>query len=129
MKRSPSDILTIESEAGVQPIIFVQADEYHQFRAEFAVVGKDLVFHFFPPPRHPDLQAYWGAFFPAVLDPIARDVFKAEYPRLRAARITEFEIDSWWFRAYGFGQALSPATLAYRFLDVLDGALETKKEM
>jgi hypothetical protein len=129
MSWNPSEILATESDAGVQPIVFVQCDEYHHFRAEFAVVGGDLVFHFFPPKRPHDLDVYWGGFFPAVLDPVAREAFKAEYPRLKATRITEFEIDSWWFRAYGFGQGLSPPALAYRFLDALERGLDTNSEM
>ena len=121
--------------SNVQPLAFT-AVERPSFRAEYAVVEGDLVFHFYRPtnpPRNPN--RYWEDIFPGVLDPITRNFFKAEYPRLKAKRITDRDgddiklgIDSWWLRAYGFGYVFDSAAFAVRFLDSLEEALDKNKE-
>jgi len=130
MNPSPLKNLSTEGDQTVAPLAFIKS-EYTTFRAEFAIVDGDLVFHFFLSPeaeKKTDVRKYWDQFFPAVLDPVAREVFKAEYPKLKAAKVADFNIDSWWLRAYGFGYVLDPHRLAYRFLDALDAGLEMKKD-
>ena len=126
MSQSQWTSLAKEHEQAVEPITFTQVDKEPVFKAEFAVIGEDLVIHFFPPDR--SSPRYWETIFPAVLDPVAKHSFKADAPRLRAMRITDFDIDSWWFRAYGFANVLNPSALAYRFFDALAVALDAKKD-
>jgi hypothetical protein len=94
------------------------------------VTEGDLVFHFFLVDKagaH-GTGKYWEAVFPACLEFVAKETFKSGYPRLQAKHMNDFGIDSWWFRAFGFGQVLDPHKLAYKFLDALDLALDTKKD-
>lgn len=130
MSQSPQQILQKESDQSVAPIQFTTVDDVTTFRAEYAVTGDDLTFHFFPPAKVPaDDRTYWTSLFPMVLEIVAKDFFKADYPRLQARRVDEFEIDSWWFRAFGFATGIDPAALAHRFLRALDVALDKKKAM
>ena len=120
------------NQLGTGPIKF-EAFACHLFRAEFAVVGDDLVFHFHKPEgaEHDmtpqNLENYWGRAFPISLDAVAREFFRAEYPRLAATRVeerdkkTEFEgkelpLDSWWLKACGFAiETSDPQALAKAF--------------
>lgn len=130
MSQNPLQNLSKENDQAVLPVAFIKVP-YTTFLAEFAIVDGDLVFHFFLSPEvqaHRDAKVYWDSIFPAFLDPVAKEVFKADFPRLKAAKVAEFEIDSWWLRAFGFGYVLDPHKLAYRFLDALDLALDKKNE-
>lgn len=109
----------------VQAIHFQKVDGYTTFNVEYAVSEGDLIFHFYVTAEIQKLkspQDYWYKLFPSVLDVIARDHFKVEFPRLKAA-YTE-EKASWWMRAFGFGGVLEPHKLAHGFFDKLDAALE-----
>jgi hypothetical protein len=130
MSQNPLETLAKETDQGLQPLVFVPVDDYTTFRAEFAVTEGDLVFHFFLAGKSSTQGPgrYWEVLFPAVLEAVAKDIFKAGYPRLQAKHMNDFDIDSWWFRAFGFGQVLDPHKLAYKFLDALDLALDTKKD-
>lgn len=95
------------------------------FAAEVAVTEGDLVYHFYATDEVnalPSPQQYWHELFPAVLERTAKEYFKADFPRLKAA-YTE-EKASWWLRAFGFGRVLDPHKMALRFCDVLDAALD-----
>lgn len=117
---------------GVQPLQFKKVEDYTTFLAEYAWDGDDLVFHFF---RTPEMQGqagppaglsgtqYWRLVFPEVLDPVAREVFQAGPPRLRAA-YTE-EMDSWWLRASNYGHLIDKDAFVSRFLAKLDQTLDT----
>jgi hypothetical protein len=115
-----------------QAVVKFSADSYASFRAEWGVVDGDIVIHFYLPEDAGDLstahpsrtvswQRYWLETFPNVLSPTAQDYFLATRPRL-VAKYTE-EVGSWWFRARGFGQALSVKDLVTGFLQKLDSAL------
>ncbi len=71
--------------------------------------------------RDSKLARYWGEMFPAVLEPVVKDFFKAEPPRVQAAYTDE--ISSWWFKASGF-ETLDPNGLTREFLRKLDQALD-----
>ncbi len=95
------------------------------FAAEVAVTEGDLVYHFYVTDEvnaGPDPKRYWLETFPAVLEQTAKNYFKADFPRLKAA-YTE-EKASWWLRAFGFGRVLEPHKMALRFCDELDAALD-----
>jgi hypothetical protein len=128
MSQNPLQILQTENDQAIAPLAFTAVDQYTTFRAEFAVTGDDLVFHFYMKGGPAD-PTYWSNVFPFVLDHVARECFKADYPRLQARRIDDFDIDSWWFRAFGFATGIDPAALAQRFLRDLDAALDKKKAM
>lgn len=114
---------------------FTRVDKFTTFLAEFAVVGDDLVFHFFPPrekyvsvPGTDKLRVdhsflpLWQRKFPEVLSPVAESYFRATKPRLVAQYAPEFT--SWWMRAGGFAQRLDPAGYSTLFLSTLDAALD-----
>jgi hypothetical protein len=114
-----------QPELPVQPIRFQSVDAYTTFKAEYAIVDGDLVFHFYVTPeiqKMAEPHKYWLQTFPAIIDPLAKDYFKAEFPKLKAA-YTE-EKASWWMRAFGFGMVLEPHQLAFGLFDKLDAALD-----
>lgn len=103
---------------------FAKVDNFTTFNAEYTYTGDDLVVHFFLPPerRLPEARAYWLETFPACLDASAREFFNAEYPRLMA-KYTE-EMESWWFKACGYGHVIDPDAFAAKFLKGLDGHVD-----
>ncbi len=116
----------IGDQLGAEAPNFMQIDCYTTFRAEYAVLDDDLVFHFFandeinqlPNPWH-----YWKTTFPKQLEQVAGRYFAAAYPRVRAAYADE--LASWWLRADGFDHVLDMNEFAHRFLEQLDRALES----
>ena len=122
---NPRELVMAEGTKPVQPILFTQYTDFTTFSAEVAVKDGSLVFHFYATDevnKSPDPHEYWLKVFPRVLDETARDFFKADFPTLKAA-YTE-EKASWWLEAKGFGMKLAPYTLAERFFDRLDAALD-----
>lgn len=116
-------------------LAFQEVNDYTTFKAEFAMEAGDMIFHFYKTPEIrslPNPRGYWAEVFPSVLEPVAKKAFDADYPRLKAQHVYDEEqphsptepLDSWWFRAYGFGHRLDPHSVAYRFLDALDAALD-----
>jgi hypothetical protein len=113
------------AELPVLPLTFIPIKDYTTYAAELAVTEGDLVFHFYVTDEInalPDPHKYWLEIFPEVLERTAKEYFKAEFPRLKAA-YTE-EKASWWLRAFGFGLVLDPHKFSYQFLDALDRALD-----
>lgn len=131
----------MEAEAKIRAMMlsFREVDDYTTFRAEFAMEAGDIIFHFFKSDEtkagHPaDQQVYWTETFAKVLEPVALQFFgvTADSGRLQAKHIYDAEqphseaepLDSWWFRAYGFGHRLDPHALALKFLETLDSRLD-----
>jgi hypothetical protein len=112
---------TSEVACGVRPLQFTKVESYTTFTAEYAWDGGDVVFHFYRAPEHS--ASYWLEKFPTALDPIARDLFQAGPPRLRAAYTDE--MDSWWMRANGFSHLVDKDAFISRFLQRLDQTLDT----
>lgn len=117
---------------GVAALAFIKFTDYTTFQGEFAITAGDLVFHF---ERTPETKAlpqgprdvYWQRTFATCLNDVAQAFFKAGPPELEAMFIDDPDlgiIQSWWFRAYGFGALLDPHKKVYNFLDALDAALE-----
>lgn len=115
------DLLSTQDDQGVDPMKFIENDAYTTFRAEHAIDGNDLVFHFF---RHRGLpDKFWkDEGFPQALSDTAMAVFQATYPRLKATYTSE--VDSWWMRASGFAVVGLPEERIERFYEKLDEALE-----
>jgi len=114
---------------------FRPVDDYTTFRAEFSVSEGDIIFHFFKTKEVealPNVRDYWAKTFAEVLEPAAKKHFRADYPRLKAQHCYDEEspysrqepLDSWWFRAYGFGHLLDAHGFALKFLESLDAGLE-----
>jgi hypothetical protein len=78
------------------------------FRAEHAIIGKDLVYHFYVVEQEdPEaLDSWFRNTFAAALDAVAQEYFQAGQPRLQA-KYTQ-EMQSWWLRARGFGDGVDP---------------------
>lgn len=117
---------------GVSALSFIKFTEYTTFQGEFAITDGDLVFHF---DRTPECRAlpqakrdvYWQRTFAVALNDVAQAVFAAGPPQLQAQFIDDPDIgivQSWWFRANGFGHLLEPHKKVYSFLDALDAALD-----
>lgn len=132
------EILKQQDDQGVMPLQFEVVDEYTTFIARFAIDDNDLIFHFYLPAElvhvptvaspkpEPYFQArvdkYWNDNLPRTLDIVARDFFKAEAPRLKAAFTPE--MNSWWLRGFGMADVLDPAARARAFLAKFDQALD-----
>ena len=117
---------------GVLALQFIKVNDYNTFEAEFAITEGDIVFHFFVSPEiakwsEVSLRKFWGETFPGCLVLAGRQAFNADAPRIKGQHIhdPEMGINSWWFRAYGFGHLLDPHALAYKFFDTLDASLDT----
>jgi hypothetical protein len=121
-----TDRIEAEPAAAAEPIVFTRAARFAAFDAEYAVTGGDLVVHFFPPPQA--REKWWTESFPAVLEEVAVAHFQAGPPRLAAAHVKDFGIDSWWLRARGFGLVLDPDALAAGLLERLDRALGGRRD-
>jgi hypothetical protein len=103
---------------------FTKVTDYTTLTAEYSKIDDNLVVHFFLPD---DAGAqgfpadYWISVFPTALDAVARSHFSADRPRL-VAKYTE-EMNSWWFKAYGYGHLLDPDGFMSKFFEKLDEAL------
>lgn len=117
---------------GVTALPFTKFTDYTTFQGEFAISEGDLIFHF---DRTPEIRAlpqgprdvYWQKTFAIALDRVAQEVFQAGPPELQGQFIDEPDlgiVQSWWFRANGFGHILEPHKKIYAFLDALDAALD-----
>lgn len=110
------------------------AEKFFSFNAEHSLLEGDIIIHFFVPtqakqhlkgdnnPAEQKWMEYWLKKFPAVLDPLARKYFDAEYPRLQV-KYTE-ELASWWFKGQGYGDLIDPKKYIHDFLVQLDAALQ-----
>lgn len=109
---------------------FIKIEQYTTFRAEYAIDGDDLVFHFFLPPEMNDrmnslpVRKYWLEEFPKVFEPVVFETFKAAPPRVQAKYISDMGLNSWWFRAFGFSKGLEPERLCGVFCESLDKGLD-----
>lgn len=124
------DAVKDQPDMGASPLQFAQTDLPPYLRAEVAVVGKDLVFHFFlldpSKPLPGGYSTFWETLFPTHLDTVARAHFRAEFPSLQAQRVNEFEIDSWWLRAFGYADAsIDMPAFIQNFYDRLVRALQS----
>lgn len=120
-----TNLLSTQSDQGVQPLQFTKDESYTTFRAEHAFEDDDIVFHFFNTKEHEDDRKYWKDTFPTALSDVAQEVFKAGYPRLKAAW-TE-EVESWWLRCTGFANEGLPEERIKRFYKELDQSLDARK--
>jgi len=117
----------IDDEIGVEAPVFMAITDYTTFRAEYAVLDDDLVFHFYATDevnKLPDPWRYWKTTFARALAKVAKDHFQAEYPRVKAAYTDE--LASWWLRADRYGHVLDMDEFAKRFLSKLDQELDAE---
>ena len=136
-KKTGADALRYAANDGdltVPALAFVKPEKtFASFAPEYAVDNGDLVFHFFLPEQlqpfadRGDVVSYWKDKFPRVLDPVTREHFAAEYPRIRAAYVDDYGVNSWWMRATGFGDTLLDAdSFVNRFYERLEKELNSK---
>lgn len=121
--------LTTEPAHGVDPLRFMKFTR-PKYRAEYAVEGDDLVFHFFlPEGADPNAQhKFWSHEFPTQLELTAIKHFQVTAPRLQAQFIPDYGLNSWWLRAFGFGASTLSDALAQELFIELDQALATMKD-
>lgn len=138
---SPDDALSSLDKAPETTVGAVQSAipnfkevSYRSFKAEWALIGKDIQVKFYLP-KHAQLNSpearkawmdYWLNRFPEKLDLIAREHFEADRPRL-IVRWTE-EFASWWFRASSYAYLLSVEDFLLVFFEKLDSALQRKED-
>lgn len=109
-----------------------EQQSYYSFRVEWAEIGDDLQFHFFLPKQaklddpaaRTAWMRYWVERFPLQLDPVAREYFDADVPRL-IAKYTEEET-SWWLKAQGYTHLVDRKAFVTGFFQKLDEALKLK---
>jgi len=109
---------------------FNRVDEFTTFLAEYAMVGSDLVMHFFGTEEHPnngskEADQYWKVHFPSCLDQVGQEHFQATAPRL-VAKYTE-EMKSWFLKAQGYDHLTSTESFVMLFCRKLDSMLEGVK--
>ena len=105
--------------------------ECYSFRAEYGLVGENIIIHFFLPSHaktdtedaRKEWMKYWMERFPSKLDITARTYFEAESPRL-VVKYTEEEA-SWFFRGQGYAHMLDLGAYVQKFLALLDEALRS----
>lgn len=94
---------------------------YNGFRAEYHIPGESIVVHFYLPQNKRVTEKYWKESFAAVLNVVGQEHFQAAAPRL-VARYTE-ELQSWWFRAQGYGHIIDLHAYVESFFGKLDAHL------
>lgn len=136
--RSSLDPLAIERISSPDPCRVAPPEftstTHVDYKAEVANVEGDLVFHFFLPDRWaahfeaPPVKRYWKEIFPEVLQDVAKEHFKADHPRLVAQFISDYALNSWWFKANKFGDTLLDwEAFAKQFYVKLSAELDKRK--
>jgi hypothetical protein len=106
---------------------FKKITDFTTFSAEYALIDNNIVIHFFETPEYPITNnSYWMDTFPSVLSAFAQKYFNATSPRL-VAKYTE-ELNSWFFKAQGYGHLLDPDVYVHTFLDQLDESLDSTQK-
>lgn len=105
---------------------FIKIDCYTTFLAEYALIGPDVVLHFFCSKEVDKLarqikDEYWLNIFPSCLSPVAESYFNATKPRITAQYVPEMV--SWYMKCRGFARRLDPEAFIENFLDNLDVSL------
>lgn len=123
-RNAPTEIANVK-DAVVQ---FTKVEDFTTFLAEYTLVDSNIVFHFFMSREVSQKddkfqQSYLLDIFPNVLSPVAEAYFEATKPRVTAQYVPEMK--SWWMRANGYATRLDPDGFVRRFLETLDGALDS----
>lgn len=102
---------------------FTKVTGYTNFLAEYALVGDNIVVHFFATPERPwSEHGYWRKIFPEALNSQGQLHFQATKPRLRAM-LTE-EMRSWWFEAKNYAHIIDLDAYMLKFFDRLDAQID-----
>lgn len=102
---------------------FTKVDGYTNFLAEYALVGDNIVVHFYGTPERPwSEHGYWRRVFPEALNSQGQLHFRATKPRLRAM-LTE-EVRSWWFEAQNYAHIIDLSAYMIQFFDRLDAQID-----
>lgn len=129
-RRIVANILDIDGDKEVTPRRLTRS-ELSKFTVEYALVGRDLVFHFFRPEakeQEPIMSdAYWKITFPSVLDVVAQKHFNAGQERLSAEFISDFNLDSWYLQARGYDHILDLEGYVEKFYRLLEEGLISKE--
>jgi hypothetical protein len=107
---------------------FKKVLDYTTFDAEYSLLDGNVVVHFFMPSRSLVTQEYWKDRFADVLTAVAQEHFQATSPRL-VAKYAEDDgaggtLNSWWFKAQGYGHLLDPDAFMVKFFDKMDTMLD-----
>lgn len=89
---------------------------YETFKAEYDFQDGVLTIHFFLPERKVT-EHYWKNLFAEAMDTLGTEHFQATKPRLVAKYTPEME--SWWFRAQGYGHIIDIDAYVLRFFEKL----------
>jgi hypothetical protein len=109
---------------------FTKIEDFTSFLAEYAMIGSDLVMHFYGTEEHPndggaEGEQYWKVHFPSCLELVGQDHFQATKPRL-IAKYTK-EMRSWFLKAQGYDHLTDIDEFVRKFCTKLDAALEGVK--
>ena len=130
-RKITTDILSADvGEKEVVPRKLLRS-ELSKFTVEYALVDRDLVFHFFRPEakeQEPIMSdAYWKITFPSVLDVVAQKHFNAGQDRLSAEFISDFNLDSCYLQARGYDHILDLEGYVEKFYRLLEEGLISKE--
>lgn len=129
-RRIAADIIATDGDKEVTPRRLTRS-ELSKFTVEYALVDRDLVFHFFRPEakeQEPIMSdAYWKITFPSVLDVVAQKHFNAGQDRLSAEFISDFNLDSWYLQARGYDHILDLEGYVEKFYRLLEEGLISKE--
>lgn len=106
---------------------FKKIEDFTTFRAEYAMIGPDLVMHFYGTPEHPNTDNpndvwYWQTYFPNCLEEAGGAHFQASRPRV-IAKYTE-EMRSWFLKAQRYDHLTNIDAFVKVFCAKLDHVLE-----
>lgn len=111
--------------------VFTKVDDFTTFLAEYAIIGSDLVMHFYGTGEHPNDGSargnqYWHVHFPSCLELVGEEHFQASKPRV-IAKYTE-EMKSWFLKAQGYDHLTDIDAYVRNFCAKLDQSLEGVKQ-
>lgn len=128
-RKIAKDLIQNDGDKEVQARKLIKS-ERAKFTVEYALVDKDLVFHFFRPSNIEDpilSEIYWKKTFPSVLDPVAQAHFNAGQDRLSAEFVSDYELDSWFLLAKGYDYILDMEAYVEKFYRSLEAGLTSKE--
>lgn len=103
--------------SGVRPFEQIRFQPVHAhglFDAEFAVKGKDIIFHFWPYEFHKAQKEMWtrDPKFPKQFPDKLKEAMKKSFAPNRTEQTYDEEMSAYFVKAVGYGEAMSPFVLA-----------------
>lgn len=113
-------------------IKFKTVSEFTTFESEYSLTDNNVIVHFFMPKARYVTEKYWKEIFADALTDVAQEYFDATSPRL-VAKYAEDDgaggsLNSWWFKAQGFGHIIDIDAFVMKFFEKMDERLDPHLE-